>query len=102
MHTAGASAYLNTSPWTTQQKKDSLLRGSHRSAMEHIQFVREEFTDMIQKRYWTVLPAADLLHHQNLRISPLGVVPQHDRPIQLSDQSTSGNTIWPTDTIASH
>jgi hypothetical protein len=46
---------------------------------------------MVHKRYWTVLPASVISHHQDLRLYPLGVVPQHDRrPRIICDYTYSG------------
>lgn len=91
LHTFGAPAHLTDPPWSTQHKLDSIKRGPHRSATEHLDFLREEFTEMVRKRYWTVLPAAEIIHHQDLRLSPLGVVPQHDRrPRIICDYTFSG------------
>jgi hypothetical protein len=41
---------------------------------------------MTEKGQWVVLPARLVLDKANLRISPLGVVPQRDhRPLTISD-----------------
>ena len=46
---------------------------------------------MIKKGHWTVLPAQLILDHPDLRLSPLGVVPQRDRrPRTISDYSYFG------------
>jgi hypothetical protein len=91
LHTSGASAHLSDSPWSTQHKIDSITRGPHHSATEYSDFLRVEFTDMVHKGYWTVLPASVISHHQDLRLSPLGVVPQHDRrPRIICDYTYSG------------
>jgi hypothetical protein len=42
-------------------------------------FLREEYVEMIQKKFWMVLPASKIMHHPELRLSPMGVVPQHER-----------------------
>ena len=43
---------------------------------------------MIQKGHWVLLPAHLLLDEEELRLSPLGVVPQRDRrPRTISDYS---------------
>ena len=41
-------------------------------------FLRQEFTDMINKGHWTVLHAGLLASEAALRLSPLGMVPQRD------------------------
>ena len=53
----------------------ALARGAHRSCMEHLDFLHEEFVDMIAKSQWVVLPADALADLPGLRISPQGVVP---------------------------
>jgi hypothetical protein len=46
---------------------------------------------MIHKGQWTVLPARLVLHEPQLRLSPLGVVPQRDRrPRTISDYTFFG------------
>ena len=42
-----------------------------------------EFVDIIKKRFCTVLPASRVLHHKKLRLSPLGVAPQHEQQPQV-------------------
>ena len=66
-------------PWTTARKHTATRRGSHKSAKDNIAFLREEFAAMLLKKHWTILPAALVSELPNLRLSPLGVVPQHDR-----------------------
>ena len=75
----GAPVKMSTKPWSRDQISAALSRGAHRSCMEHIEFLHEEFHDMILKSQWVVLPAADVVHLPGLRISPPGVVPQRDR-----------------------
>jgi hypothetical protein len=51
-------------------------------------FFRDEFVNMTDKGQWVVLPARLVLNQTNLRLSPLGVVPQRDRrPRTISDYS---------------
>ena len=46
---------------------------------------------MIQKGHWVLLPAHLLIDHPDLRLSPLGVIPQRDRrPRTISDYSYFG------------
>jgi hypothetical protein len=46
---------------------------------------------MIQKKFWTVLPASLIVKHPELRLSPLGVIPQHERrPRIICDYSFYG------------
>ena len=56
--------------------------------MEHIEFLHEEFADMIAKAYWVVLPADAVKDLPGLRISPPGVVSQLGRcPRSIVDYS---------------
>ena len=49
---------VNTSlqPWTTEQKDESVQRGCHPPANEHSEFLREEVSELIENRFWAVLP----------------------------------------------
>lgn len=78
LRTAGATA-ATSNPWTLTQRLDALARGAHKSAKDNVPFLREEFTDMMLKGQWTLLPARLLIGDDDLRLSPLGVVPQRDR-----------------------
>ena len=58
--------------------------GAHSSANDHKDFLHDELTDMVEAGHWLVLPYSSVEHATDLRISPLGVVPQQDcqpRPI---------------------
>ena len=87
----GAPVVTSTLPWTQDCKRAALRRGPHKSAREHTTFLRHEFVDMINKGHWTLLPASQVLHLRNLRLSPLvGIVPQRDRcPRTISDYTFS-------------
>jgi hypothetical protein len=78
-----ANVTLSTPPWTDCQHEATLLRGSHKSAAEHIEFLREELLDFVQKGFWMILPVSLLRKYpklfKNLRVSPMGVVPQRAR-----------------------
>jgi hypothetical protein len=47
------------------------------------EFVSEEILDFCRQGYWLVLPYAAVAEWPNLRVSPLGVVPQHERRPRL-------------------
>ena len=75
----GTPAIINAKPWTPSRLEATLKRGPHSSCSDGIEFLREEFADMIEKQQWIVLPA-DLVKKQfGLRLSPLGLVPQRGR-----------------------
>lgn len=66
-------------------------RGCHQSAVLHSEFLYEELADMIEKGQWLVLPFKLVQHLPNLQVSPIGVVPQHDRrPRTIVDYTFSG------------
>jgi hypothetical protein len=84
----GATVGMKTPPWNHQQKQDAIKRGSHQSADQHKGFLCEEFINLIRKGQWVLLPDDLVLHEPNLRLSPLGVVPQRDRrPRTICDYS---------------
>ena len=75
----GAPVKFSTKPWTPAKIKEALLRGPHRSCHDHIDFLNEEFVDMINKNQWIVLPWEAAKDLPGLRLSPPGVVPQRGR-----------------------
>jgi hypothetical protein len=61
-----------------------MQRGSHQSAKANTDFLRNEMANMIEQKFWTVVPFSLVKHLPNLKLSPMGVVPQRDcrsRPI---------------------
>lgn len=75
----GASFQTTSPEWDQDRICQAVERGAHQSALQHLDFVRDEFVDMIRKKFWVVLPASALQDVPGLRLSPLGVVPQHER-----------------------
>ncbi len=67
----GAPVKFSTSPWTLDQVTRTLVRGLHASSHDYIDYLREEFVDMINKGQWLVLPYSAIRHLPGLRISPL-------------------------------
>ena len=87
----GAPAKMRTAPWSSQRKLAAIRRGPHKSALEYADFLAQEMSEMVQRGQWMVLPFAAVQHLPNLRISPLGVVPQHERrPRTIVDLSFHG------------
>lgn len=88
---------MHNLPWTLAQRDAAVQRGPHKSSHEYVDFLREELADMVDRATWIVLPYHRLRHLHNLRISPMGVVPQHERrPRPIVDYSYSdvnGNTV---------
>jgi hypothetical protein len=71
----GAPVKFSTSPWTSDQVTRALVRGPHASSHDYIDYLNEEFVDMINKGQWLFLPYSAIRHLPGLRISPPGVVP---------------------------
>ena len=87
----GVPVSTNTPPWTKARKLAALARGPHKSAKEHVEFLRTEYASMMKKGHWTLIPAQLIVDLPDLRLSPLGVVPQHDRrPRTISDYTYFG------------
>ena len=75
----GAPVLQSTRPWDRDTISMALARGSHQSALSHLEFLRDEMADMIDQGYWVIVPYSQVLDLPYLRLSPLGVVPQRDR-----------------------
>lgn len=75
----GVPVKFRTKAWNKDRVDAALQRGSHRSCLEYLDFLEEEFTDMMRKGQWVVLPYEDVKDLPNLRLSPPGVVPQRER-----------------------
>jgi hypothetical protein len=75
----GVPVITKTQPWSQARINAALKRGHHKSAKTKHAFLRTELRDMIKKGHWTLLPASLVKNLKNLRISPIGVVPQRDR-----------------------
>ena len=87
----GAPIQCLTPDWTLSRRDDAAQRGSHQSARHYIAFSESEMADMIRKGYWVVLPYSVVKDLPNLRLSPMGVVPQRERrPRTIVDYSFSG------------
>ena len=87
----GAPVVTAGAPWSQSKRAQAIHRGPHKSARDYRAFLRQEFTDMINKGHWTVLPADLLASEPALRLSPLGVVPQRDRrPRTICDYTFYG------------
>ena len=87
----GAAVPMQTAPWTPAQIQHAVRRGCHKSARDHTEFVCEELVDFCRQGYWTVLPLSAVEHWPELRLSPLGVVPQRERrPRLIVDYTFSG------------
>lgn len=87
----GAPVKFSTMDWSRERISQALARGAHQSCMAYVDFLCDEFVDMIQKGQFVILPASEALKLPGLRISPPGVVPQHERrPRMIVDYTFSG------------
>jgi hypothetical protein len=93
----GAPVQFSTPPWTPAQVQSALRQGPHKSAEEFADFLREELSVYIQKTFWTVIPFSKARYLKNLRLSPLGVIPQRDRRpriiVNLSAHGVNDDTV---------
>ena len=79
----GVPVVLTSKPWSKNTRNKRMKRGSHQSCQEHLDFLREEMLDFVKKGFWTLLPYRLLQHLPQLRLSPLGIIPQRDRRPRL-------------------
>lgn len=87
----GAPTKLQTKPWTQGQVEAAIRRGPHKSAHDYSDFLYGEMADMCEKGQWMILPYSQIQAIPGLRVSPLGVVPQHERrPRTIVDYSFYG------------
>jgi hypothetical protein len=86
--TRGATVDMKMAKWSKVQKLDTLKQVSHKSSCQHMEFLCEEFVDMVNKGNWVLLPTHLVIDDEHLRLSPLGVMPQRDhRPRTIYDSS---------------
>ena len=86
--TRGAPVKFTTAPWSPNRIQTAMDRGAHRSCSQYLDFLQEEFVDMIKKDQWVILPYSVVKSLPGLRISPPGCVPQRDRrPRWICDYS---------------
>lgn len=92
----GARVPMATAPWSPERRASTLAQGPHKSAFEHAEFLGDELVEFILKGQWIVLPYSVVKTLprriiRQLRISPMGVVPQRDRrPRVIVDYSFFG------------
>ena len=84
----GAPAIMSGELWNEGRIEAALKRGPHSSSKEGIEFLRNEFADMIEKQQWIVLPAEMIKRMFGLRLSPIGLVPQTNRRDRMISDSS--------------
>ena len=91
MRRNGVPVVIQTAPWTAEMRQARLNRGPHKSALEYSEFLAAEFLDFCRKGYWMLLPYELVKDRPELRLSPIGVVPQRERrPRVIVDYSYYG------------
>ena len=91
LRTSNVPCHMHSTPWTKAQILAAVDRGPHPSANQYADFLTNEFEAMCDKGQWMVLPFSSVQDLPNLRISPLGVVPQLERrPRTIVDYTFSG------------
>ena len=88
----GVPVVIGTPPWSEATLDERIERGSHKSCDEYLDFLREEMLEFAQKGFWILLPYRIVKKiFPQLRLSPLGVVPQRNRrPRLIADYSYYG------------
>jgi hypothetical protein len=69
---------MHTPPWSPELRQAHLDRGSHQSCEDHFDFLREEMLKFAENGFWTLVPYCLVLALANLRLSPLGIIPQRN------------------------
>ena len=69
---------LSTPAWSEAQLKDKLHQGPNKSCHKHLEFLQEEFVDMINKKQCMILQYNVAKDLPGLRLLPPGVVPQRE------------------------
>lgn len=85
---SGVPVVTSDTPWSKEHVDSLAARGPHSSTLEHNSFVREEMADFAEKGHWVVLPYETVRHFPQLRLSPLGCIPQRDRRPRLIVDNT--------------
>ena len=67
---------MSGEPWSDGKIEAALKQGPHSLSKERIEFLRNEFSDMINKQQWIILPADMIKRMFGLQLSLIGLVPQ--------------------------
>jgi len=72
----GVLVMFHGKPWSEEQPDAAMKRGPHKSANEHVEFLGEDFADMIHKDQRLILPYEEVKDLPGLHLNPPGVIPQ--------------------------
>ena len=86
----GVPVMFHNAPWSQEKLDAAMDRGPHKSANEHVEFLCEDFLDMIDKSQWLILPYHEVKDLKGQRLSPPGVIPQRNcHPRWIGDYTCS-------------
>ena len=74
----GMPVLISSTPWPFHKKDAAIQRGNHPSASAFAQFLREEMGEMCSKGMFIVVPCDEVGSLPQLRLLPIGCVPQRD------------------------
>jgi hypothetical protein len=87
----GVPVLMQTPPWSPELRQARFKRGSHKSCDNQFEFLQEEMLEFVEEDFWTIVPYRLIKTMHNLRLSPLGIIPQRDcRPCLIVDYSFWG------------
>jgi hypothetical protein len=74
----GVPVRMSTESWPQDLKDERFNRGSHKSCEGHLEFLRGEMLEFVEKGCWTLLPCRLVREMKHLQLSPLGIIPQRE------------------------
>ena len=75
----GVPVMFHGRPWNKDKVNASMKRAHNKSATEDIEFLCEDFVDMIDKDQWLILPCEEVQDLPGLYLSPPGGISQRNR-----------------------
>jgi hypothetical protein len=89
LRSKGAPAVQMDSPWTLERLDAAAYRGPHQSTHEHIDFMRQEFSEMVEAGQWLALPYSAIRGFRlHLQCTPTGGNGQHHASPRTSTASS--------------
>ena len=79
----GVPALTSSDLWSLETLDSFVDRGCHRSAEDHAEFLRQEMTEFVENRFWTILTYQAVRSLANLQLSPSAVMEERERKLRL-------------------
>ena len=79
LRSKGAAVELKDQPWSPAKLEEAAEYGSHKSCDRDLSFVAKEMLSFADKGFFLVLKYEDAKSMPNLRLAPMGLVPQRER-----------------------